>query len=132
MIEVFIENSEERIEVEQGISLQELSEKYKHLTTYPILGALVNNCTQELNYRVYRPKRISFFDVSSRFGYRMYINSVAFMLYKAVKDLYPQANLYVEQSLLNGLFCRVVNATDDNVTLAYKLKEYMSKMVEDD
>lgn len=132
MIEVFIENSEERIEVEQGISLQELSEKYKHLTTYPILGALVNNCTQELNYRVYRPKRISFFDVSSRFGYRMYINSVAFMLYKAVKDLYPRANLYVEQSLLNGLFCRVVNATDDNVTLAYKLKEYMSKMVVDD
>ncbi len=130
MIEVYIENSRERILVPQGVSLAELSENYKHLTHFPILGALVNNEISDLGYRLYKPKRIMFFDISNRHGYRMYINSVAFLLYKAVHDLFPQGKLYIEHSLLNGLFCRIADVDgEDNVSLAYKVREYMNALV---
>ena len=118
--------------IPQGTSLQELSENYKHLSHYPILGALVNNKITGLDYRIYNPKTISFFDITDKHGYRMYINSVAFLLYKAVRELFPSAKLCVEHSLLEGLYCRVFNSGLDNEILACKLREYMKALVEKD
>lgn len=132
MIEIYIENSRERIMIPQGTSLKELSENYKHLSHYPILGALVNNKITGLDYRIYNPKTISFFDITDKHGYRMYINSVAFLLYKAVRELFPSAKLCVEHSLLEGLYCRVFNSGLDNESLACKLREYMKALVEKD
>lgn len=132
MVEIYLENICERIQVKQGISLADLADEYPSLTTYPILGALVNNEIRDLRYKIYNPKCIRFFDITTSWGYRMYEGSMCFMLYKAVKDVYPEASLYIEHSMLNGMFCRIMGTADDNVSVAYKIREYMSKMVEDD
>ncbi len=106
-IEVIIENTGERRMIEQGISLKELSTKVEHHCKYPVLCALVNNKIAMLDYRVFKPKNIRFVDISHRQGYRIYINSLCFLFYKAVRDCFPKAVLTIDHWMVNGFFCRV-------------------------
>lgn len=113
-IEIFIQNLNERCLVPQGISLAALAQQYQDRLvdgdsrrSNPILGALVNNHVEALSYHVFKPKSILFFDMSHRQGWRMYQSSLCFMLYKALKDCYPEARLSVEHSMTNGCFCTI-------------------------
>ena len=106
-IEVIIENTGERRMVEQGLSLAELATQVDHHCQYPVLCALVNNKINMLNYRIYKPKNIRFVDISHRQGYRTYITSLCFLLYKAVRDCYPKAVLTIEHWMVNGFFCKI-------------------------
>ncbi|KWW29734.1 MAG: uridine kinase [bacterium P3] len=114
-IEVIIENIQQRRFVPQGISLLELAKEYSEelklqegrYSPLPILGALVNNITRPLQYRVYNPKSIRFFTIKHRQGWRTYQNSLCFMLYKAVHDCYPGSSLHIDHSMTNGFFCRI-------------------------
>ncbi|MBQ9638342.1 MAG: nucleoside kinase [Bacteroidales bacterium] len=106
-VEIIIENTGERRLVAQGISLKELAADCPSLTRYPIVGALVNNRIEHLDYRIYNPKVVRLFDYTSKEGMRMYKTSLTFLLYKAVRDCYSQADLEVEHSLLSGYYCRI-------------------------
>lgn len=118
-IEVIIENTGERRQVEQGTTLAELAgllqaegKQGRTLTQFPncqhpILCALVNNEVMMLDYRVFNPKSIRFVDITNRQGYRVYITSLCFLLYKAVKDCYPDASLSIEHSMSDGFFFRI-------------------------
>lgn len=110
--EIIIENTQTRLSVEQGTSILELAQQNRDLCTYPILGALVNNEVSSLDYRIYNPKSIRFFDITDRQGLRMYTRSLIFMLYKSLKDIYPQASLRMEHSMLSGYFCHI-NGIDE-------------------
>lgn len=96
-----------RCMVERGSSLMELAEKYHTHTKYPAIGALVNNQVEPLDYKIYNPKNIKFLDVTHKLGMRMYQHSLCFMLYKAVRDLYPEARLEINHSLSSGFYCTI-------------------------
>lgn len=106
-VEVLIVNTGKRMKVAQGITLAQIADKLHNVTEYPVLGALVNNEVSHLQYRVYNPKLIKFFDITSKFGMRMYVSSLTFLLYKAVRDCYPNARLEIVHSMLNGYYCRI-------------------------
>lgn len=106
-IEVIIENTGERRMVEQGTLLSDLVNKVEHHCKYPVLCALVNNKITMLSYRLFTPKSIRFVDISHRQGYRIYITSLCFLFYKAVRDCYPKAVLNIEHSIVNGFFCKI-------------------------
>jgi uridine kinase len=103
--------------VEAGTPVSLLAEEYvkqKTLTDgkapWPVLGALVNNKVEPLQYRIYNPKTIQLLDIRSRQGFRMYRNALCMMLYKAIRDCYPQAMLHIDHSLQNGFYCRITTA----------------------
>ncbi|MCR4811668.1 MAG: nucleoside kinase [Bacteroidales bacterium] len=106
-IEIIIENTGERRMVEQGIELSELVKQVDHHCKYPVVCALVNNKIKMMSYRIFNPKSVRFVDISHRQGYRIYITSLGFLLYKAVRDCYPQAVLTIEHWMVNGFFCRI-------------------------
>lgn len=136
-VEIVIENLNERRYVEGGTTLAELArlcntplmEKNGGL---PILGALVNNKVESLQYRIYNPKTIAFFDYSRRSGRRLFQNSLCFMLYKAVKDTYPEARLYIDHSLLNGSYCRIEGAKADNAIVCENVGRRMAQLQQRD
>ena len=115
MVEVVIANKGQRRIVPAGISLSELAKEYYDelkatsgiVAPWPILGALVNNKVEPLQYRIYNPKVIRWIDITDRQGFRMYRNALCFMLYKAVWDCFPDAELEIDHSLQNGFFCRI-------------------------
>ncbi len=106
-IEVVIENTGERRMIEQGITLSELATQVNHQCKYPVLCALVNNKIQMMSYRVFKPKNLRFVDITHRQGYRIYITSLCFLFYKAVRDCYPKAVLTIDHWMVNGFFCKV-------------------------
>ena len=106
-IEVIIENTGERRMVEQGMLLNELATMVDHNCKYPILCALVNNKITMLSYRLFSPKSVRFIDITHRQGYRIYITSLCFLLYKAVRDCYPKAVLKIGHWMVNGFFCKI-------------------------
>ncbi len=112
-IEVIIENTGERRMVEQGIELSELASQVSHHCKYPVLCALVNNKIKMMSYRVFKPKSIRFIDISHRQGYRIYITSLCFLLYKAVRDCYPKAVLTIDHWMVSGFFCKIRPLEDD-------------------
>ena len=136
-IEIVIENLGERRYVEQGTTLAELvrlldGPLLEQTGGNPILGALVNNKVETLQYRIYNPRTIEFFDIRNRHGKRMFQNSLGFMMYKAVKDTYPGAQLHFDHSLLNGTYCRIENLDVDHATVCKNVSHRMSQIQEQD
>ena len=113
-VEIVLANTGERMRVEPGTPVAQLAEEYtkqrmaeEGKAPWPVLGALVNNKVEPLQYRIYNPKTIQLLDIRSRQGFRMYRNSLEMLLYKAVHDCYPGARLSIDHSLQNGFYCRI-------------------------
>ncbi|MBO4307750.1 MAG: nucleoside kinase [Bacteroidales bacterium] len=117
-IEVIIENTGKHIMVEQGTSLAELADSLKNESLMPgkqepILCALVNNEITMLSYKIFKPANICFIDINHRQGYRIYITSLCFLLYKAARDCYPKAVLTIDHWMVNGFYCRLEPLEED-------------------
>ncbi|MCR9011773.1 nucleoside kinase [Gabonibacter chumensis] len=130
-ITIYCENNKQEYIIPTGCSLKELKQTVFPQNHQNILGALVNNELQDLHYEIYNPKWINFIDVTSLDGYSIYIRSLIFVLYKAVKTLFPKKTLIVEYSISNGLFCRIANKdlvlTPETIL---SLKEEMTRIIE--
>ncbi|MCF0190571.1 MAG: nucleoside kinase [Marinilabiliaceae bacterium] len=107
MVKINITNIGKIIEIEAGKTLGEIAAELKIKLKYSILGAIVNNKTMGLTYRIYQPKRITFFDITHPEGLRTYTRSLRFMLYAALKDTLPHAKLEIRHSVSRGLYCEV-------------------------
>ena len=119
-VEIVLTNTGERKWIEPGTQVAELAAEYTKQkieadgkAPWPILGALVNNKVEPLQYRIYNPKTIQLLDITSRQGFRMYRNALTMMLYTAVHDCYPKAVLSIDHSLQNGFYCRITSAVED-------------------
>lgn len=126
-VEIVLANTGERMQVPQGTQVAALAADYTkrrsaegNKNNWPILGALVNNKVQPLQYRIYNPKVIRLLDITDRQGFRMYRNSLCLMLYKAVHDCYPDAMLSIDHSLQNGFYCRITAPEDADGSKDYK------------
>lgn len=95
------------VDMNAGLSLAEIAQELGVKTRYTILGATVNNKCAGLTYRVYQPKRIEFFDIMHPEGKRMYARSLVLMLYVAVSELIPGAELNVLHSVSKGFYCEL-------------------------
>lgn len=126
-VEIFCKNDGKVIEVERGTTLLEIFKKSEIVLNSRVMGALVNNRTQSLNFKVYKPKDIEFFDISSPHGERVYMHSLCLILYKAVHDILPNCQLHIEHSISKGLFCMLSEKCGEN-TLAM-INERMTEIV---
>lgn len=112
-IEVYIENTNQTKEYPFGITLKEIANDLKLKSAFPICGALVNNKVRELSFDLVKPKNICFVDYSHPDGQRMYIRSLFFVLYAAVKDLYPQVRLKIDHAISRGYYCELEGIGSD-------------------
>src|SRR5690554_5486112 len=106
-VEVFCHNTDSKHSYPMGTSLMEICKdlniKLKHRTC----GAIVNHEARELSFCVVKPKQIKFFDVSHPDGMRMYIRSLIFIMYVAVKEIFPHVSLRIRKGISNGYFCEL-------------------------
>lgn len=108
-VNITCENTQQDYEIELGLTLHDVKKIISPTNHNHILGALVNNQLQDLQYVIMNPKRINFIDVTTLDGYSIYSRSLIFILYKAIQDLFPKKILRAEHLISNGIFCRLVN-----------------------
>lgn len=133
-MEIICKNLDNKIlHYPEGTRLSEIAADLEINLKYPIIGALVNNKARELDYQIFNPKTLQFIDVTHFVGYQMYLRSLSFILYKAVKDLYPEGTLKICHSISGGKFCEVENTGGVvNGELSLKLSKRMQEIVEAD
>lgn len=132
-INVTCKNNQQTKAYPKGITLKEIAEDMQIQLENPILCALVNHRLRDLNYDLYKPKVVEFLDINNAHGRRLYARSTIFLLYRAIKDLYPQAKLRVGHSLPGGWYCELdflpMELSDDVVV---EIHRHMKKIVEAD
>lgn len=102
-IKVIVMNEER--EIPKGMTLLELSREYQDKFHYPIIIAKVNDSYQELREKIMKPVDITFFDLTSRIGNRIYVNGLIFLNLYAVKKLWGNdANIIVQHSIDKGIY----------------------------
>jgi len=110
MVEIICKNCDVRKQYPIGTQISEIATDMQVCLKYPILAALVNNKLKELTYQVFKPKTIQFIDVTHHIGIRVYIRSLAFVLFKAIKEIHPSAELSIEHAVSKGWYCDISNS----------------------
>ncbi len=132
-VKVFCENNNKQKYYPIGTSLKEIlyDQQIEGSTRY--LVALVNNEPKELNFKVYKPKKVRFVNYSHTAGHRAYVHSMAFVLYKAVNEIFPGATLRIEHPVSNGYFCKI-KRLENGLTpeIIEKIKIRMNEIVKAD
>ena len=89
-INITCENTQQDYEVELGMTLRDVKKIVFPENHHHILGALVNNQLQDLQYVVMTSLRVNFIDVTTLDGYSIYSRCFLFVLFKAVSLLFPK------------------------------------------
>ena len=132
-IEIYCENNELRKEYPLGVTLEEIKNDLGIKLDSPVVGALVNHKVKELSFAVVKSKNIRFIDYSHPDGVRLYVRSLLFVLYAAVKEVFPLANLKIMHGISNGYYCEFENLdqaiTDSDI---FSIKSEMDRIIEMD
>lgn len=133
IINITCENTHRDYDVELGTTLRDVKKIVFPENHHHILGALVNNQLQDLQFVVMNPLRVNFIDVTTLDGYSIYSRSLIFVLYQAVSQIFPKKTLRAEYYISNGIFCRIV---DKDVRLTPEriahLKDKMQEIIAGD
>ena len=132
-IEIFCENTRETMPCTPGSTLLQMAGRCSLNLPYPPLAALVDNRLKGLNYAIYRPHNVRFIDITHADGQRTYQRSLSFLLQKAVHDVLPGYQLRIEYTVLNGLYCELLDhGRVINETLLQRLNQRMRELVAED
>lgn len=82
-----------------------LERPYDEATGLPYLGALVNNDLATFAYSLDIDSTVRFVTMKTAPGLQIYVRSLSFLLAKAVKDVYPEAEFSVEHAIGPALYC---------------------------
>lgn len=130
-LKIYCRNTEEYIPVSGGDSLLDIFGRMRSQLDFTPICARVNNKTEGLRYRVYSPKVVEFVRPDTATAERVYIRSLCMILYKAVHDCLPGAELRIEHSISRGYYCTVGNEVPDKLTVD-RLRRYMAEVIDED
>jgi uridine kinase len=119
-------------DVKIGSSLEELIDLFGVESPYLFVNAKVNNRTESLAYRVYRPKTVEFVDLSDTSAMNTYVRSLCFILAKAVDDVLPAAKVYIEHAVSKGYYFQIEADVQVGVKDIDAIRERMRAIVEAD
>ncbi|KAF2956021.1 nucleoside kinase [Marinitoga sp. 38H-ov] len=117
------------IYVEKGTTYLEAIKDIDH--PLKILAVKHNNNIKELGKIIEDSGKIELLDISTIDGFRIYQRGVLFLLYMALKELYPEDKLFVHHSIGDGLYCELKSGKPSQKKLEI-LKEKMLEYVKKD
>ncbi|MFZ7121934.1 MAG: nucleoside kinase [Eubacteriaceae bacterium] len=98
---------DQKIAVDKGSPMKDILVLIK--SPYRVMGGIVDNELQDLNYLIEKDCHIKFIDMTTPLGIKIYERSLLFVLVRAVKAILPKEELSVEHSLGGGIYCEFRN-----------------------
>lgn len=121
----------ETMEFDAGVTLKEISEKFKKHYNYPILIGMVDNDITDLSEKINRSCEVDFFDRSSSLGNSTYGRTTQFILIVAIKKLLGEnVDAVVHFSIDKGYYVEVKGASIDKPVVK-KIENKMKEIVEE-
>lgn len=113
---------------EKGISLLEISKKYRDFYASPIAEGVFNGEAANLHRRLYHDGTVDFVEINSEEGMRTYVRTLLFLFIVSARKHYPQWHIEVRNSLGSALFCVVHNGTPNEEALK-KIQDTMTDYI---
>ncbi len=129
-VEIHLKNTGEKKQVPIASSLVDIIKIFGFNMPYPIINARVNNRTESLAYKVYRPKLVEFVDLTSNSALRTYVRSLCFILTKAVNDVLPRATTLIEHAVSKGYFFHILEDGETDMVTDSQLDDIRNRMRE--
>lgn len=130
-IDIFCVNTQSHIKIEGGDTLLSAYAQVADKIDFTPICARVNNKTESLDYPVFLPKQVEFIDATTPSGMRVYVGSLCMIMYKAVRDLYPNARLRMEHEISGGIFCKLSGCdAEASSEVASAIKGRMQEIVQ--
>lgn len=107
-IDIYCVNTNTKKTYPLGVTLMEIKDDFKVKLANPIIGALVNNKVKELSFVFVKTKKVEFIDYSHPDGLRLYVRSLFFILYAAVREVFPEVKLKMMHGISRGYYCELV------------------------
>lgn len=131
-VQIYCKNNNIYKDFPIGSTLLEISKGFQYKRDFDIISAKVNNKTEGLKFRVYNNKDVEFLDATNSSAMRTYIRSLCFILYKAIRELYPNGYLTVEHPVSKGYFCNLDIGKELSLAEIKRIKDRMIEIVEAD
>ncbi len=130
-IKITCTNTQTTKEYPQGTTLIEMAKDI--VPEMKVIGVLVNNNLKNMDTEIFKSKTLHFLDASNIMGMDIYEQTLSFILYVAVRQLYPKEDLKIEHGVCNGIYCRFANKqTVLDATQILKIKERMQELISQD
>lgn len=132
-IDIYCVNTGEKRIYPLGITLEEIKDDFQVKLDNPILGALVNNKVKELSFVFVKNKKVEFIDYSHPDGMRLYVRSLFFILFAAVREVFPDVKLKMMHGISRGYYCELAGL-DRKITNSdiFSIKSEMRQLVDKD
>lgn len=95
------------LSVQAGVRVADILDQAPHTGRFSPLGAVINNRTDGLYYRLNTPAHIETIDLSRREGMDIYRRTASTIMYAAISEIDPAVKVVVGQSIANGYFFEV-------------------------
>ncbi len=122
-----IQYNNKTIEVEKGITIQELFKEEIENSEHAIIGAVFNNEYVNLGHQIMAEGEVKLVDISSKEGTKMYRRTIIYMLGKAIEEICPDKKIIVNYQLPNSMFCEIEN-TEITEEFVQKLDDKMHEI----
>ena len=133
MNSINLKYKDKNIEIKGKKTLYEIAKQVKNDFKYPIVGAKLNQFLVDLNKEVTSDGNVEFYDISSNIGNRIYSRSLEFLVTVATKKILGQnADILINYSLENGIYCEITGEDINKQTLALienKMHEMVNKKI---
>jgi uridine kinase len=106
-IEIYCANLGIKKKYPLGVTLEEIKNDLGVKLKNPVLGALVNHKVKEMSFSIVKAKKVEFIDYSHPDGMRLYLRSILFVLYGAVREVFPGVRLRVMHGISKGYYCEL-------------------------
>lgn len=129
---VYCTNDQTYYNVIKGTPLRNLYERLPQKLAYPCVGAKANAHTVGLNYTLFTPQDITFLDITSATGMRIYVRTLCFVLCCAVNDVSPENKVRIEHSFSHNYYATLSGCTKVSEDLCLSIKNRMQELIHAD
>jgi len=116
-----------------GTSLENYFRAAVGASSVPVIAALVNGELRELGYKIWSDAAVQPLFLSDSDGIRIYRRSLSFLLITVIRELFPEAYIFVDHSLpFGGFFCEVGGRKPFDEEELAQIEDRMHEIVEED
>ena len=139
MIKIHCINNNKTLSFQPGVKLVDAFDHFGLSFEHKPICAIVNNRLEGLKYKAYNAKTVEFLGVESAPARKVYMRSLTFVLYKAVRDLFSETRLTLENPVSKGYFFKLHMPADAEgrqtsltLEMVQQLKQRMNEIIEQD
>lgn len=128
------------IEISDEITAEDLAERYREETTWPVVAAIINHEVKPLITPIHENDTVQLLDIRNKQAYLIFQNSLILLFICSVRQILGNVHVEVMTSLNDGLFLQVMRHGEDGEFQVVDMSEddvartyfYMKKMVQED